>query len=97
MNVNFWITDDSSNLGNENGGMIVWKRMPNSDASFDEYNSTKIIDKLTDEVKDADFIKIPYKSNRAVIFNSKLYHVTDDIEFKNNYEDRRVNVTFLYS
>ena len=46
--------------------------------------------------KDVDYIKVPYRSNRAVIFNSKLYHVTDKIEFSDNYKDRRVNVTFLY-
>ena len=54
------------------------------------------MDKIKDEIKDTDSLRIPYKSNRAVIFNSKLYHVTDKIEFKDNYIDRRVNVTFLY-
>ena len=26
VNVNFWITDDSSNLNLNNGGMIIWKK-----------------------------------------------------------------------
>ena len=39
---------------------------------------------------------IPYKENRAVIFNSKLFHSTDDFKFDNSYANRRVNITFLY-
>ena len=83
-------------MNNDNGGMIIWKKTPNDTASFKDFNSLESIDKIKEEVKDTDFMRIPYKSNRAVIFNSKLYHVTDKIEFKDNYIDRRVNVTFLY-
>ena len=96
VNVNFWITNDSANANSDNGGMIIWKKTPHETASFKDFNSLESIDKIKDEVKDTDFMRIPYKSNRAVIFNSKLYHVTDKIEFKDNYKDRRVNVTFLY-
>ena len=96
VNVNFWITNDSANMNNDNGGMIIWKKTPKDTSSFEDFNSLKSIDKIKEEIKDTDFIRIPYKSNRAVIFNSKLYHVTDKIEFKENYIDRRVNITFLY-
>ena len=96
VNVNFWITDDSANLNYENGGMIIWKKTPNDNASFKDFNSLESMDKIKNEIKDTDFMRIHYKSNRAVIFNSKLYHVTDKIEFKDNYKDRRVNITFLY-
>ena len=70
--------------------------MPNENASFQEYNSPHAKEKMESDVKDVDFIRVPYKSNRVVVFNSKLYHVTDNINFKDNYKDRRVNVTFLY-
>ena len=96
VNVNFWITDDSSNLNKNNGGMIIWKKQPKLDATFKDFNSIQSMDKMNKEVKNSDYVKVKYKSNRAVIFNSKLYHVTDEIDFKDNYKDRRVNVTFLY-
>ena len=41
-------------------------------------------------------IKIPYKENRAVIFNSQLFHCTDKYTFKNDFINRRLNVTLLY-
>ena len=70
--------------------------MPNENASFQEFNSPDAKEKMESDVKDVEFIRVPYKSNRVVVFNSKLYHVTDNINFKDNYIDRRVNVTFLY-
>ena len=39
---------------------------------------------------------IPYNENRAVIFNSNLFHETDNIDFKDGYENRRINVTMLF-
>ena len=96
VNVNFWITDSTSNKNPQNGGLIVWKKTPNLNASFNDFNSLKSIDKMSKEVENSEYIKVPYQSNRVVIFNSKLYHATDKIEFKDNYIDRRVNVTFLY-
>jgi hypothetical protein len=39
---------------------------------------------------------VPYRANRAVIFDSDLFHETDVIHFKPGYENRRINVTLLY-
>ena len=39
---------------------------------------------------------IPYRCNRAVLFNSSLFHETDRISFKEGYENRRINVTYLF-
>jgi hypothetical protein len=32
----------------------------------------------------------------VVIFNSDLFHRTDDIRFRAGFENRRINVTMLY-
>ena len=97
INVNFWITPDESSLDKNSGGMIIWKKKPHLDASFDDFNSMNNASKLLDEVSNVDYIKIAYKANRVVIFNSKLYHATNEIKFKKGYKNRRVNVTLLYS
>jgi hypothetical protein len=44
----------------------------------------------------AEAITIPYRQNRAVIFNSDLFHETDRFRFKDEYESRRLNITLLY-
>jgi len=41
-------------------------------------------------------VAIPYRQNRAVVFNSDLFHETDRLAFKDEYVSRRINVTLLY-
>ena len=44
----------------------------------------------------ANSVTVPYRANRAVIFDSDLFHETDRIEFKEGYTNRRINITMLY-
>ena len=39
---------------------------------------------------------MPHRQNRAVIFDSDLFHQTDTIAFADGYLNRRINVTMLY-
>jgi hypothetical protein len=41
-------------------------------------------------------VTIPHRANRAVIFDSDLFHETDRIAFKDGYVNRRINITMLY-
>ena len=41
-------------------------------------------------------VTIPHRANRAVIFDSDLFHETDTITFREGYENRRINCTLLY-
>ena len=41
-------------------------------------------------------ITVPYRANRAVIFDSDLLHETDRFRFRPGYENRRINITYLY-
>lgn len=98
VNVNFWITPDDANLRPESGGLVVWDKEAPQDWDFKTYNSDmnrgKIYEWLTQQ--GAQEIKIPYRANRAVLFNSDLFHETDDITFKEGLSNRRINVTLLY-
>ena len=98
VNVNFWIAPEDGNMNKNSGGMRIWDKVPPKDATFDDYNAQKNgpkIKKMLDDYKIGSQT-VTHKENRAVIFNSKLFHVTDDFEFKNTYENKRVNVTYLY-
>ena len=44
----------------------------------------------------AERVEVPYRANRAVIFNSELVHRTADLDFQSGYENRRINVTMLF-
>ncbi|MBK47773.1 MAG: hypothetical protein CMI94_01935 [Pelagibacteraceae bacterium] len=96
INVNFWITPDKANLNKKTGGLLIWDREAPKNWNFDKYNNkdqeiTKYLKKTKSRMK-----KIKYKSNRAIIFNSNLFHASDNFNFKKNYESRRINITFLY-
>ena len=98
VNVNFWITPESGNLDKNSGGLKIWNKLPPSNWDFNAYNSLDRSPKIK-EMLDSEGIPqktIPYRENRAVIFNSKLFHATDDFKFDNSYKNRRVNITFLY-
>jgi tetratricopeptide (TPR) repeat protein len=96
VNVNFWITPDEANLNPASGGLVVWDIGAPLEWDFADYNGNQGIvrDFLTRE--GAKPVTIPYRANRAVIFDSALFHKTDDIAFAEGYLNRRINVTMLY-
>ena len=98
VNVNFWITPDEANLNPSAGGLIVWDKEAPKDWSFREYNSTSREPKVREflQKSGARPVTIPYRANRAVVFNSDLFHETDRFQFRDEYASRRVNVTLLY-
>lgn len=98
VNVNFWISPELSNLNKSSGGLQVWNDLPPDNWNFDSYNSIDRSPEIKRMLEKNNISKkiIPYKENRAVIFNSKLFHATDDFEFDDAYENRRVNITLLY-
>lgn len=98
VNVNFWITENSANLDPSSGGLVVWDKEAPRDWNFKDYNSVQYKPKIHEflERSQAKAVTIPYRENRAVIFNSDLFHETDRCMFKDEYESRRINITMLY-
>ena len=96
VNVNFWITPEEANLDQDSGGMTVYDVEAPLNWDFDSYNNQG--DKITAllKKKKASAATIPYKANRAIIFNSDLFHVTSPVQFADDYPLRRINVTLLY-
>ena len=97
INVNIWVTPDDANLDPDSGGLIVFTAKPPVDWGFDAYNmETERVEKQLLEPTNYANVTIPYRSNRAVIFDSALFHRTDNFRFKQGYQNRRINLTILY-
>jgi tetratricopeptide (TPR) repeat protein len=96
VNVNFWITPDSANRDPEHGGLVIWDKAAPLDWDFAKYNNDQPAMRNFLRDAGAKAITVPYRANRAVIFDSDLLHETDQIRFQEGYENRRVNITFLY-
>jgi Flp pilus assembly protein TadD len=96
VNVNFWITPDEANLNPESGGLVVWDAPAPLGWDFAKYNDDVPAARAFLTRAGAKPVTIPYRANRAVIFDSDLFHETDRIAFKEGYLNRRINITMLY-
>ncbi len=96
VNVNFWITPDEANLDPESGGLIVYPVEAPASWDFAAINTEPETMLRFVESSGVDPIVVPYRQNRAVIFNSDLFHATAPLRFKPGYENRRINVTMLF-
>ncbi|HXS87636.1 MAG TPA: CDC27 family protein [Mycobacterium sp.] len=94
--LNMWITPDSANLDPSSGGLVIWDKKAPSDWSYGDYNSGG--DKVRQYLEEQDAVPnvIPYRENRAVLFEGHLFHKTDDFTFAPGFENRRRSVTILF-
>jgi tetratricopeptide (TPR) repeat protein len=96
VNVNFWITDDAANLDPACGGLLVYPQDAPPDWGFAKFNhDPATILRYLDSTGGAP-MRVPYRANRAVIFDSHLFHATDSPRFREGYVNRRINITLLY-
>jgi tetratricopeptide (TPR) repeat protein len=94
--LNLWITPDSANLDPSTGGIKVWNQRAPKDWSFDDYNSGG--DRVREflQSQKAEPTVVPYRANRAVLFEGHLFHQTDGFTFASGFTNRRRNLTFLF-
>jgi len=95
--VTLWVTPEEANLDPETGGLIVFTSKPSSDWDFDtnHMNPERVIKDILEPSNYAN-VTIPYKMNRAAIYDSSFFSRTDKFTFKTGYENRRIDLTFLY-
>lgn len=96
VNVNFWITPDDANLDPASGGLVVHTRDAPPGWGFRRFNADAVAIRRYLESEGGSFVRVPYRTNRAVLFDSDLFHETDRFHFKPGYENRRINVTLLF-
>jgi hypothetical protein len=96
VNVNFSITPEDACTDKSTGGMVIYDVPAPAYWTFEDYNgkSAKMAAFLAQH--NAKSRRVPYRENRCVLFDSTLFHTTDEIHFKPGYCNRRINVTLLY-
>ena len=96
VSVNFWVTPDQANLAPGRGGLSVCRTAPPADwhvAGYDE-DMSRISDFMSAHT--ADTTQVPYRANRAVLFEARLFHRSDAPRFAPGYVNHRINLTLLY-
>ena len=96
ISVNFWVTPDVANLNPNRGGMAVCRVPPPVGWQVRDYNADKdwAVTFLAHNV--AETLILPYRENRAILFESRLFHRSDMPEFALGYENHRINMTLLF-
>ena len=96
ISVNFWITPSEANLNSKRGGLAVCRVRPPRDWQVSGYEADRERIVAFLEQNAGDTLIVPYRENRAVLFESRLFHQSDAPSFLSTYQNHRINLTFLY-
>jgi hypothetical protein len=96
INVNFWITPTEANLDPQSGGLRIYELDAPRSWDFSTYNEGLAVIKDYIAVHSPHELRISYRRNRLVLFNSDLFHATEEVRFRPDYESHRINVTLLF-
>jgi tetratricopeptide (TPR) repeat protein len=96
ISLNFWITPTAANLTPDRGGLAVCREPPPRDWEMRGYDADQVRIVAFLEQHGENTLNVPYRENRAVMFESRLFHSSDHPIFSLNFENRRINMTFLF-
>lgn len=96
VSVNFWVTPDAANQDPAHGGLVIYGKQPPPDWKITDYESDIAAIRNFLDGDDHDRSVIPYGENRAIIFDSRLFHESDAIKFTPDYANHRINITMLF-
>ena len=103
VNINIWLAPDDARV--RGGGLDIFAHVPPR-----EHNAVHDVNKeFASAAEEAAFREelaaksgagglthVPYRCNRAAIFVSDQYHVSEPFEFRPGYANHRVNLTLLF-
>ena len=89
ISLNFWVTPGAANLVHDRGGLVLCDGVAREPGMYME-------DPASAPSGPRGQQRIPYRENRAVLFDSRLLHGSDAPEFAAGYENRRINITMLF-
>ena len=83
-------------LNPDRGGLVVCRVPPPAAWEIRDYHADKESIAAFLEQHANDSLIVPYRENRAVLFESRLFHRSDAPEFATGYENHRINLTLLF-
>jgi len=95
VNFNLWLTPDDAIIDPTTGGMVIFGKPTTGSETFSEVQSEAFGKEFLRGTEKMN-VTVPYKQNRAVIFPSTLWHMSDSAAFKPGHENRRINLTLLF-
>ena len=94
VNVNLWLTPDSANLEPSRGGLVIFKKR---DTDQDPLRGQDPEAGRAFLGNDNDSVYVPYRRNRAIVFDSTLWHKSDaPFRFRRGHANRRINLSLFF-
>jgi hypothetical protein len=91
--LSIWVSLDESILDRRENGLNVYTVKPISENSEKYSNGYEYV---YDVIKDVDPVRIPYKYNRAILFDSLYIHSSGNVSMKPGDGHRRIGYTYLF-
>ena len=80
--VTLWLTPHCHNLDENSGGMLISPRKRPEQLAPEEYLNYERVAEIMSDEDVSNSIRIPYRQGRAVLFDSRNFHRTDDLAFR---------------
>jgi tetratricopeptide (TPR) repeat protein len=96
ISLNFWVTPDRANRNPGGGGLLVCRVPPPAAWQVHGYDADKPAIATFLDRHASDSLVVPYRENRAVLFESRLFHRSGATDFAPGYENHRINLTLLF-
>ena len=92
--VNVWLTPDDFNDDSATGGLFFFDVKRTDGMAYHEYNTPPYTDEYIAAHTGGERAHVPYAYNRAVLFDARTFHCSDEIRFKNEgAHSSRINLT----
>jgi hypothetical protein len=98
VNLNLWVTPDEANLNPSTGGLSVWDYAVSTLDEYLHFQEHTAQQELEERIREvgARVKRVTHRRNRVVMFDSNLVHESMSINFAPGYENRRINLTWLF-
>ena len=96
VSLNLWLTADQARDAADCGGLSIYRQRLAAGRDLRSYDTDA--DDLRKALEDtgAPTVNVGYRQNRAVLFDSSLYHESTGTNFASGYHNHRVNLTMLF-
>ncbi len=95
--VDVWLTPEEFNLEPESGGLVLYDVKRESDQDIHQFNARPWCVEYFKAHTRGGSVTVPYKYNRAIIFDARTFHASDRMRFVGTGADTyRINYALLF-
>jgi hypothetical protein len=95
--VNLWLTPDEHNRAPGSGGLILYRLKREPTMMVHQFNAMPWSGEYFAAANPAVLSNVPYRANRAVIFDASIFHASDEIRFvEGSMNTIRIGLTMAF-